>query len=155
MVGGDAHARSALPDADAAAGEGRREALHAGVTDLDRELDVLEAQPEPDVERFQAALRQLLATLHRHIEEADAPDGLLAQVVEAASWFATRAEQLRGEHGDLLDRTQALIAGAGADEDVRPLLVQARDLSSAITQHRHRGTKLLLDAYMLDVTAGD
>lgn len=153
VVDSEAGQRLPVSEADADAYRARREALLTGVTELGEELDALEGQEDPDPERFRAAVRQLLVTVQRHIEEADAPDGLLAQIREAAPWFASRVEQLRGEHDDLIERTRALLERP--EDDVRRSLTDARDLSDRVSRHRHRGTKLLLDAYMLDVSAGD
>lgn len=147
--------RLELSDAAADAYRARREALHGAVIDLDAELAALEQEPEPDAERFRAAMRRALATVQRHIEEADAPDGLLSEILDTAPWFASRAEQLRAEHAELLGHATRVLEQADATDDVEPLLADARSLSARISQHRHRGTKLLMDAYMLDVTAGD
>lgn len=155
MTDGDAHGRALLSDADAEAALARREALQAAVSDLEGHLHDLEVQDVPDPDRFRRAVEQLLATLHRHVEEADAPDGLLAQVIDEASWFASRVEGLRGEHVDLLERTTSLLERARAADDVRPLLADARQLSARVAEHRRRGTTLLVDATMLDLSAGD
>jgi hypothetical protein len=153
----EAGARDVTPvsEEDAAAFRSRREALHAAVTDLDGHLDALDAQDVPDAARFRDALDELLGTLHRHVEEADAPDGLLAQILEEASYFASRVDRLRGEHEDLLARAGGLRDRAGATDDVRPLLPDARQLSARVAEHRQRGTALLVDATMLDLSAGD
>jgi hypothetical protein len=155
MTEAGAHDVAQVSDEDAAAFRARREALHAAVTDLDVHLDALEAQDVPDAARFRDALDELLVTLHRHVEEADAPDGLLAQILEEASYFASRVDRLRGEHEDLLDRAVALRDRAGATDDVRLLLPDARHLAARIGDHRQRGTALLVDATMLDLSAGD
>jgi ABC-type transporter Mla subunit MlaD len=144
-----------VSDEDATAFRARREALHAAVTDLDQHLDALDAQDVPDAVRFRDALDELLVTLQRHVEEADAPDGLLAQILEEASYFASRVDRLRGEHGDLLGRAADLRDRARSSDDVRPLLPDARQLSARVAEHRQRGTELLVDATMLDLSAGD
>ncbi len=155
MTAGDTPGRQQLTDTAADAYRARREALHATVSDLDAELDELEAQDAPDVERFRTAMTQVLDNLHQHIQEADAADGLLAEIIETAPWFAPRAEALRAEHDDLLDRTRELIERASAGGEIETLLADARTLSARISDHRHTGTSLLMDAYMLDVPAGD
>lgn len=155
MTNGETTDRRELSEEAADAYRARREALHAAVATLEHELATLEAADEPDAERFSAALHQLLATLHEHIEQADAPDGLLSQIIETAPWFAPRAEQLRDEHADLVDHANAMIERLDAGESVAVLLADARSLSDRVSDHRHRGTTLLLDAYMLDVPAGD
>jgi cytochrome c556 len=153
VVDSEAGQRLPVSEEDADAYRARREALLTAVLELGEELDALERQEDPDADRFRAAVRQLLATVQRQVEEADAPGGLLVQVREAAPWFASRVEQLRGEHDDLVERTRSLLDRP--DDEVRRSLTEARDLSARLSRHRHRGTKLLLDAYMLDVSAGD
>lgn len=155
MTAGDTPGRQQLTDTAADAYRARREALHATVSDLDAALDALETQDLPDVERFRAVLTQVLETLHEHIQQADAPDGLLAEIIETAPWFAPRAETLRSEHDELLVMTRELIERAGAGGEFGTLLADARTLSARIADHRHTGTSLLMDAYMLDVPAGD
>lgn len=141
--------------ADAAAYRARREALHAATDELDRELELLERQERPDMTRLRAVVRRTLGTLRIHIEEAEAPDGLLADITEAAPWFAARADELRRDHDDLLERTELLRERADAADRLSPLVEEVRGLSARITEHRHQGTALLLDAYLLDIPAGD
>jgi hypothetical protein len=152
---GDTSQLPELSDADARAYRARREALQLAVHELDGHLDVLEAQDEPDRDLFRAALDELVVTLHRHVEEADAPDGLLAQILADASEFGSRVARLRGEHGDLLARADGLRERLAAGTGVEPLLADARELSARVAEHRRRGTELLLDATMLDLSAGD
>lgn len=155
MSEGDATQLPELSDADARAFRARREALQVAVTELDGHLDVLEAQDVPDPDRFRDALDELVVTLHRHVEQADAPDGLLSQILADASEFGSRVERLRAEHGDLLDRADGLRERLAAGAEVEPLLTEARHLSARVAEHRRRGTELLLDTTMLDLSAGD
>lgn len=151
MATDDSRERLELPEVDADAFTRRREALHRAVTELDGELDALEAGSPPDAERFRAALRALLTTLQQHIDEAEAADGLLGRIVEDAPWFGARVSKLRSEHDEYLRRVPALLEQADGQADVTPLLAEARDLSSQLSEHRHRGTALLQDAYLLDI----
>lgn len=155
MNQGEVQERREISAEAAAAYRARREALHTATLELEHELEVLEAESQPDVERLRGALDQLLATLREHIAQADAPDGLLADIIEAAPWFGPRAEQLRSEHAELLGTAKQLIDRAAVSEDAAALLGPARELSQRISEHRHEGTSLLLDAYMLDVPAAD
>ena len=147
--------RFPLSDRDKAAATRRREALHRAVTELDAELDALEQAPAPDGERLTRALHDLVATLEQHIEEADAPEGLLEQILEVAPWFGPRVEQLRQEHDTLHEQASALLEQVAAGQELDRALADARELSSRVDDHRHRGTTLLLDAYMLDIPEGD
>lgn len=154
MTEGDtARERPPLPEPAAEAYRTRRDALRAAETEFVQALRALE--DEPEAEPFEQALQHLLSTLHEHIEQADAPTGLLAEIVDTAPWLASRAVHVRGEHPMLLDRTTDLLARASAGEDVERLLGSARDLAARITEHRHHGTALLQDAYTFDVPAGD
>jgi hypothetical protein len=147
-----AHERTPLPDAEADAYRARREALHAAVTDLDRFLDGVDV-PEP--EQVQAALRDFLAAVQEHVTEADAPNGLLASIIATAPWLGNRARQLRDEHDRLLADATSLALRAQDGTVDAALLDDMRDLSARVSEHRHRGTGLVLDAYMLDIPAGD
>lgn len=147
--------RLPLSDIDAAAYTRRREALHRAVMELDAELDALEQLPTPDGERFAQAVRDLAATLEQHIEEADAPDGLLGQIIEVAPWFGPRVDKLRAEHDVLRERSSALLEQVESGQQLMQALADTRELSAVVAVHRHRGTTLLLDAYMLDIPQGD
>jgi len=93
--------------------------------------------------------------VREHIDEVESPDGLLGQVLEAAPWFGARVEQLRGEHADLLALGNALLVKADADGELATLLVEARELAARVSGHRHSGTALLVDTYLLDIPQSD
>jgi hypothetical protein len=147
--------RVRLSAADADAHTRRREALHRAVGELGQELDDLAGRPEPDADRFRAAIRAMMRALREHVDEVEAPDGLLTEVLATAPWFAARVEQLRGEHGDLLARGNSLLGRAAAGGDVAGLLPEARELTARVSAHRHAGTALLVDTYLLDIPQGD
>ena len=155
MTDGDTQDPPTLNEATERAYRARREALHAAVSDLDQRLNELEARADPPADELEAALEQLLGTLERHIAESEDRDGLLAQVVDEAPWFGPRAERLRAEHADLLEATNELLGRAGDARDVPALIEETRRLGARVDAHRHAGTTLLLDAYSLDVSAGD
>lgn len=155
MADGDALVRADVSEADVQAYVARREALRAALLDLDRHLDELSTETRPDGERFRVAVEQFVATVQHHVEDAEAPDGLLAQILDTAAWYASRVERLRSEHDELLADAGDLLDRAGTADDVRPLLAVARQLSRRVAEHRRRGTTLLVDATMLDLAAGD
>lgn len=155
MASGVEHDRRAVSDEQAAAYRDRREALQAAAADLELEVDQLAAVATPDAARLRAALQGTKVRLDQHVAEAEAPGGLLAQILEDAAWLSARAEQLRSEHRELLDLADRALARAATAVDVEPLLPEARGLAARIAEHRHRGTTLLLDAYMLDLAPGD
>lgn len=151
--------RLPIDDAEAQAYAARRQALHLAVIDLDDVLDDLASDDDPDRDRFVAAIRSLHEALEHHVHEADAPDGLLAQILSDAPWFAARVEKLRDDHGRLIERSGALCDegadGGSSGRAFGELLLDARRLGATVSEHRHAGTHLLMDAYMLDIPAGD
>jgi hypothetical protein len=155
MIDVQGHDRLPIDDAEAEAYAARRQALHLAVVDLEGVLDELATDDEPDRERLVDAVRALHDAFQDHVREADAPDGLLAQILSDAPWFAARAEKLRDEHGGLVARADALVDDATADRAFGELLLEARQLAADVTRHRHAGTDLLMDAYLLDIPAGD
>lgn len=155
MTEANAEHRLSIDDAEAQAYEARRRALHTAVMQLDADLDELATQQSPDRDRFATAVRSLQDSLEEHAREADAPDGLLAQILSDAPWFAARVQKLRDEHVRLRERATTLLDDAGTDRPIGELLPEARSLALQVSDHRHAGTILLLDAYMLDIPAGD
>jgi len=133
----------------------RREALLTATTDLTGELDAISEQSDPDVKRLERALVATRATLAKHVEESEADDGLLAEIVDVETSLSVRVEQLRREHGDLTSMANELVGGIATERTVDELLAQARELSARLDAHRHRATELFLDAYMLDISASD
>lgn len=155
MIDDVARERIRLSEADAQAHTRRREALHRAVAELEGELDVLADQSEPDTGRFRTAIERMVVAVQEHIDEVESPDGLLGQVVDSAPWFGARVEQLRAEHGDLLARGDALLEQADADGELEIPLAEARELAARVSDHRHAGTALLVDTYLLDIPQGD
>ena len=132
----------------------RREELRVALVDLEDALTSPAGDHEHWVRRVEGGVRRMLETLRDHVEDTEAEEGMLAQIDEDAPWLDGRVEQLRGEHAALLERSQALLARCqeGAAEDVRD---EALELLQAVSRHRQRGTDLLWDAYMVDISAAD
>lgn len=152
----DEGAASVGPQEVVATHRSRRDALHEAAVGLDADLRSLEANGAPDRDRLAQVIEGVVAPLQEHGRGANRPGGILAQVVDAAPWLASRARQLGREHDALLERAQALARQAAAeDAAVDGLLRDARELAAAMTRHVHRGTTLILDAYMLDIPDGD
>ncbi len=132
----------------------RREELRVALVDLEDALSRPAGDHENWVATVQAAVETMLATLRTHVEETEAEGGLLPQLEEDAPWLEGRVDQLRSEHGDLLERAEQLLASC-RDGEVEDLREEALTLLQAVSRHRHRGTDLLYDAYMVDISAAD
>lgn len=134
----------------------RREELRAALVELE---DVLSG-PAGDHEHWGSHVRQAVermeATLRSHVRETESEGGLLEQIDADAPWLDGRVEQLRSEHGDLLRRTEQLSAHCRRpDHEPTEVREEALALLQAVSRHRHQGTDLLYDAYMVDISAAD
>jgi hypothetical protein len=132
----------------------RREELRVALIELEDALSRPAGDHENWVATVHAALETMMTTLRAHVQETESEGGLLPQLEEDAPWLVGRVDQLRSEHGDLLERTERLLASC-RDGKVEDLREEALALLQAVSRHRHRGTDLLYDAYMVDISAAD
>ncbi len=128
----------------------RRERLHQACIDLQNALD----RDEP-TDRLDAAIRQAQATIVAHVHESEADDGLLAQVIEEEPAFGSRVEAMQREHQVMIEQADALVEGAAGTLPPDELRDACGSLITLLDGHRHRATELLLDAFDLDLSAGD
>jgi hypothetical protein len=117
---------------------------------LEREADDERAWLHHARTAFAAALEELRA----HNEEAEGPDGLLTQVVTDAPWLSPRVHAVEQEHDHLLAAGEALL-GRWDEVAVPQARRELAEAARRIEEHRHHGTELLMDAYGLDISAGD
>jgi hypothetical protein len=144
-----------LSDDEHAAVRGRREALHAAIGQLEQELAALGGATPPDRDRLVRALEALHATLEEHVRGADAPAGLLQQVVEVAPWLGPRVRRLQDDHRALRDHAAELVDRARRGTDPADVVADAHELAAHVGAHRHRAAAVILDAYNLDLAASD
>lgn len=132
----------------------RRERLLLGVTTL---TDALERTTSDDRDwhgEVRTATETLARTIDEHVVEAEAPHGFLDQITDEAPYLSRRAEALRREHPDL-QATAGQVLADWPDGDRAAVRAHVAPLLRAAQRHRERGTELLLDAYALDLSAGD
>lgn len=133
----------------------RRLALHEAMEQL--EWSIARASQADDWrERVTEALDGLQVALEAHIVEVEAPDGLLAEILDMSPRFAAEIEEIIKEHADLTAEWQAADAAAqdpAADTGhVRRLIIT---LLGGIAEHRQRGADLAFDAYNVDIGASE
>jgi hypothetical protein len=104
--------------------------------------------------RARTALAAAMEEVRAHNEEAEGPDGLLTQVVADAPWLSPRVHAVEQEHDHLLAAGEALL-GRWDDVAVPEARRELAETARRIEEHRHHGTELLMDAYGLDISAGD
>ena len=135
--------------------QSRREQLHEATIDLSDALESPIEPPQQWLDAIRASIARTRTLLETHVREAEAPDGLLAQVIEEEPAFGSRVQQMRAEHVELLNDSATLLQLAEEDASVDELRAKTTELVDLIEQHRHRSGSLLIDAYSLDLSAGD
>lgn len=133
----------------------RREQLHEAT----RELAAALADTDGELTQRLAAVRDTVsrthATVEHHVREAEASDGLLAQIITEEPAYGFRVEEMRREHINLLEESADLVERARSAQTVDELRDEATELIELIQRHRHRSADLLMDTYGLDVSAND
>lgn len=102
------------------------------------------------------ALDDLEEAIRAHIEEVEAPDGLLAEMLDIAPRLAALIDMIRDEHrglSDSLDQTRRVLSS----EPLDALAVRrgAVSLLGYLTRHRQHGSDLVYEAYLVDIAAAD
>lgn len=110
----------------------------------------------PVSEDLTPAIGALVDRWTRHVRLAEAPDGLLEQIVTDSPRLSNRVARLSAEHAVVtteLRSAQELLAAAQPDlAGVQRLLGWAID---AIEGHRRRGNAVIYDAYHVDIGLGE
>lgn len=104
-------------------------------------------------ESVHAALLNLQSALDAHIREVELPDGLLTEVALVAPRLTSDIERVRIEHDGLVRKCEDLLEaletnGASKAEEINH---KATRLLGRLAIHRQRGSRLLYDAYTVDV----
>jgi len=145
--------RVSLTEAEAEASRARREALHVAADHLNEGVTALES--DPDLARFVATLREVLRTVQQHVDEVEAANGLFEDMTTVAPHVTPRVDKLRREHVELLEQTRGLLGQAEQGDAPATLATEGRALADRLTAHRHRGTALMLDVFLIDIPAAD
>lgn len=138
----------------------RTEALRAAAekrVELKQALSQVEvAAASPSAEegwrpRLLAGLENLRTALANHIEEVEADDGLLKEMLEQAPRLANTIASVRDEHPALSRRIEQLILDVRADADVADIRANVLETLTAIARHRQRGSDLVYEGYNVDI----
>lgn len=133
----------------------RREEMRQAMIDLESVISSPSRAPTW-MASMTAGTQRLRAALARHIEAVEAPDGILAEVIETAPHLVSHADQLRQEHGKLATAMNDLLeqledASPPDAERVDALRVAALDLLGRLSRHRQKGVDLVYDAFDMDI----
>lgn len=104
----------------------------------------------------ESALDDLEVAIRAHVEEVEAPNGLLAEMLDLAPRLSSLIDTIRDEHRGLfeaLSQARQLLTSEPFDG----LAVRRRGVSllGYLTRHRQHGSDLIYEAYLVDIAAGD
>ncbi len=102
-------------------------------------------------DRLLEELEKLRQALLEHIDEVEAEDGLLHEILTEAPRLANQIESMRTEHGELTHRIEQNIVDVRDREDVIDLRSGVLETLAAVARHRQRGSDLVYDGYNVDI----
>jgi hypothetical protein len=101
-------------------------------------------------------LEVLSAVLDQHVTLTESPDGLLADIMEAAPRLAYRVELTRRDHRRLREQLDEILASLPIDETgVAQLRDDVVNVLTGLVRHRQAGADLVYEAYNVDIEAAD
>ena len=98
-----------------------------------------------------AELEKLRAALDLHVDEVEADDGLLNEMLTQAPRLANKIDSVRDEHPELRRQLERAILDVRGETDVIDLRANVLDTLSAIARHRQRGSDLVYEGYNVDI----
>lgn len=111
-------------------------------------------------ESVREALERVDHAFAHHVTVTEAPDGLLAEVVEEAPRLAHRVTSIKADHVTIEDAVRQLLKSVSTHPPVEPdevvdITDGALDVLGRIVQHRHLGADLVYQAFNVDIDACD
>ncbi|MGC2239285.1 MAG: hypothetical protein WA726_00440 [Acidimicrobiia bacterium] len=103
------------------------------------------------------AMTDLGRVLADHVREIEAPDGLLAEILDEEPRLSAAIDDIRKDHVELREtweRANEMLAGEGG-VDAHRVRRHLIGLLGRLTQHRQMGADLVYDAYNTTVFAAD
>ena len=135
-----------------AAAEKRKE-LKQAVSDVETAIASASADPAWRV-RLIVRLEELSGALLRHVEEVEAPNGLLDELTSIAPRLVNKIQHVRDEHPILCTRTSVAIGAVKEGAAVDLIRADVLGLLSAIATHRQAGADLVYEGYEVDIGGG-
>lgn len=149
------HAADLAESAEAIAGaRERRRSLKQALS----AVETAASSPAEDPRWRETNLRELgrlREAFDDHVEEVEADDGLLSELMRSAPRLDRRIQQVRSEHPVICRQIDEALAHLEAGQDPEEARDQIVRLLVAIVQHRQRGSDLVYKAYNVDIGDGD
>lgn len=126
-------------------------------------LEAALASPAPGREpewatRASRELREVQASLKRHIASAEGEHGLFAELDLTQGSAPARVTNLRQDHVCLLEKAEQLsqnLLQQGKLPDFAALRLEAEELLAALRQHYSSEVDLIYECFWLDIGVGD
>jgi len=99
---------------------------------------------------LRSALTDVRESFDAHVEEVEASDGLLAELISDCPRLSPKVQRLRDEHSTLGAQIDACLATLD-DPDPPEIRSEVLDLMVALARHRHAGADLVYEAYNVDI----
>lgn len=96
-------------------------------------------------------LEDLRVALSRHVEEVEAPDGLLAEMTIQAPRLANQIADVRDEHPELCRQVLQTITNVKTGSGVDELRTEILEMLAALARHRQKGADLVYEGYSVDI----
>ncbi|MEX0698905.1 MAG: hypothetical protein WEE53_04400 [Acidimicrobiia bacterium] len=137
----------------------RRHGLHEAMTALETAV----AGPsswDGWLARVRFCLTEARQAVDDHIEAAEGPHGLFAEIMESTPRLGSEVEILRQEHRQLVNavtRAQELSREVEVGTGPNPLRLRraVTGLLGRLTLHRQHGSDLVFEAYNVDIGSAD
>lgn len=101
--------------------------------------------------RLLEELERLRTALLDHIDEVEAGDGLLQEMLHQAPRLANKIERVRNEHPELRRQVEQTIIDVRDGGDVIDLRSEVLETLTALARHRQQGSDLVYDGYNIDI----
>lgn len=131
-----------------------RATLQSTVSDLEQAAATPAAAPGWR-DGMSARLHDVRTALIAHVEEVEGEGGLLARISADAPQLEAGVEQIRHEHGELLEDVDQVLDVVDPGHGAGPEAVRAAvlELMTMIARHRQHGADVVYEAWGVDVGA--
>lgn len=129
--------------------QARREEMEERIAALERALAAATGA-SGWASSVQFRLVDLRGALAAHVVAVEAPDGLLAEIVDGAPRLANAVQRMKDDHAALAEEIDSLVESALT---VEPATLRERglELMRDMVLHRHRGSDLVYEAFARDI----
>jgi hypothetical protein len=134
----------------------RRKHMHTAMIDVEEALQA-PSRSSAWGPRLLTELGDLLAALENHASTVDAPDGIIARVVNDAPRLDGLGKRLTADHDVLREGVKTAMATVessgtpASTEEANAIREQVVDLLARFTRHRHQGSDFIWEAYDVEI----